>query len=237
MSDRKVENRRELADAIAAWMKGEMSTSEFRDATCNIVGMEDIESQDIASELHHYYLEKTDGPIRVSRNGWKQLSRWLIFLRSDYHLEQKWPPLTKISFVIPLLLLVILAFAYGVSMRFFVMTWFFIAVAWTLMIYVRDHRNIQTYRYDPEFRKMREFAPFLSDEDFTAHRHLLEEFNLPPYTAPEGNITAEYKYPETDSLYIIPIMLLLPLVLIASCLSRQKFRFLSTYVRTEKKEE
>lgn len=237
MADKKVENRRELADKIAAWMKGEISTSQFRHDTEDVAAMKDVESQNITSELHYYYLEKNDQPICVSRNGWRQLRRWLVFLRTDHQLEQKWPPLTKISFVIPLLMLVILACSYTVSMRFFVMTWFIIAVVWTLMIYVRDHRNIQAYRYDPSFRKLKEFAPFLSKEDFTAHKHLLEEFNLPNYTAPQENVTSEYKYPETDAMYIIPVMLLLPLVLLLSCADRQKFRFLSIFLRTETNKE
>lgn len=236
MADIKIKTRKELADVIAAWMRGDISTLEFRKATDDISTMEDVELQSIADEMRYRYMPSADKPISVSRKGWAQLCRWLEFLRTDYHLEEQWPPLSKIPFFVPLVLLLILLASYGMSTRFFASAWFLIAVAWVVLVYIRDHKNIAAFRYNDDFKKREEFMPFLSEEDWLANKHLLDEFDIPQYSEPADKPVPDCRYPETDGLYIALVLLFLPVVLLFECFSRQKFHHFCAYLRSDKNE-
>jgi hypothetical protein len=238
MADSNSITRDEFADVMAAYMRGEMAPQEFQARTAVIENFHDTESKNIAEEMWYHYGGLKNNQIKPTCRAWEQLCRWLAFLQTDFGLVKKWPKLVRIPSIFPLLFLLILIASYGMSSRFCFMTWFWLGVVWSFMIYLRDQKNLVIRNNDQEFQQACRCAPFLSDDDWQTHKHLLDKYSLPQAegTADEDNKCREANCPQTNAMFVAVVMIFLPLVLLFEIFSRQRLEHFRIFVRQESQE-
>lgn len=234
MAEESVITRGEFAELMAAYMRGEISPAEFHKQTAGHRKYDDRAAQTIADELWYHYDNLKGQPVHLTSRAWNQFCRWIAFLQTDYQLEPKWPKLKKIPVLVPLLMLLILAASWQFELRVFLLVWFLIGVAWSFLIYLRDQKNLSIRNGDSDFQQAAGFAPFLSEEDWQANRHLLDKFNLPAYSQEvHGGPDRDDYRPQTDDAVIFIIMLFLPLVLLYELVSDQRLEHFHIFLRRQ----
>lgn len=237
MAESKSVTRGEFADMMVACMRGEVNFREIFTQTPGGNQLQDADCQAIIEEMRYHYGGLKDTGVTPACGAWGQLCRWVAFLRTDFHLVKRWPKLVRIPWVFPLLFLLILAASLRMSQQFIFMTWFWLGVAWSVMIYLRDQKNLCIRNHDEDFQRACGLAPFLSQDDWQAHKHLLDRYSLPVADVPvdDGKCRNAYR-PQTDAMYVFVVMIFLPVVLLCSIFSRQRLEHFRIFVRREPQE-
>jgi len=176
-----------MADAIAAYMRGEIKSREFEKAAGPIDGPTDDEGADGAGlQMWYVYGDFIDHPVCVSREGWDYLRRWLAFLKTDYGLKDRKPRSWVYPRALPLLFLMGLLGSLAASITLgswivLAVGWLILGPAWYPIRRYKFRRDQALAESDRELNKLAETSPFLSAEDWRDHEALLDSCQLPEY--------------------------------------------------------
>jgi len=185
------ENREVVANALAAFLRGEMSEDAFRNRLNSIwVGLDQNAVQDdYLSHLCGLLLTKTLVDLSaLSEPAWRQLVRDLAFLKSDLEpTRPASPPADDPDFSAQVRMarwhVLGLAVSFGLGL---VVGWWLPAVCCVVSFVSyatwewRQDKARDKERFK-QWAKELAFAPFECEEDWLAHKRLLEPSHLPEY--------------------------------------------------------
>jgi hypothetical protein len=184
-------NRRELmAKALAAFMRGEIKARQFDKQVMkwdnSYMDRISCDEGKAAFVLWHFYDDLIDHHISVSKEGWDCLKRWLAFLKTDYGLRERkvqcaqYPRLVAPG-LLALFPLAFLAACHFQQLAIFFAAWLGVAIVWLILYYRKRARDRSFIMTDKEGKELLTHAPFLSQEDWQNHAHLIAVFDIPPY--------------------------------------------------------
>ncbi len=190
------------ADALAAFMRGEMDKTSVRERLISIPGSctnrdgsrEGPVDKPLRSLIDDLQLEFSSDLGPYTEKDWERFCRILAFLKSDLEIlqEPSWPTADPNRLVSPadlrmfrqacwhlLGLLAALGFAFLVG-------WWLLAAAWVvsfvmfsaMMARIDSEEEEEDLR---EFRRISAFYPFENEDQWLSHAELLEPYRLPPY--------------------------------------------------------
>ena len=121
---------------------------------------------------------------------WDIYRRWMVFLRTDYELEElnlipawNYPWILRGPFAAIATLPVILFWGQGVA---YLSTCFLIALVFVVASGYKRRRGQQLrWRHEFKWRPRKEWTPFLSQADWWAHESIADTMSIPP-TPPPG---------------------------------------------------
>jgi len=210
------EARTRLADATAAYMRGEMKSFAFDEAVEQAMeNSKDSALFDVADWLWRFYDDFKDQSVYATPQGWEYLKRLLAFLTTDHAITKRVRRTWHRGQLVALGSLVVLIATYhpwcnAAHWPLFLATWITAALA------ARYGTNPPA-EPTPEMEELWQFAPFLSEEDWQAHARLLDRYGIPPYDPQEH--TPPHRSRLEEWALIIPWGILgfvaLPLVLLS----------------------
>ena len=255
-------NRDKMGKTIVAYMRREIKTRQFEHRT--LARTRDKGAAAAGWQLWLIYDDYINHPVRVSPEGWDHLRRWLAFLRTDYGVVERRPPAAprprRLAAVSLLILGVVLVLGlFSVPWLYFFATWAALGIPWTILAWLKWNEDEHLAKSDPDLTLLWRSEPFLSEADWLAHAHLLDDLDLPafdpavhgvpppkPETRPldrafwwlaETRVVRGVLYGLGGLLMLVLCELLLPLLLVLALCRRRGERDHSAYLRTEGKQD
>ena len=235
-----------MAEALASYLRGEMSHDDIEDALWLVLGGDQATEDDKADRDEyldprlwqwHVFRERC-----MTHENWMFECRKLAFLKTDYqrdrcpapaYVDESAPEDILLARWHMLGLLVIGGVAYFTSW------WFFAAATLISMFFFYRARAKYTgpieEKHAREQKQRTKYYPFMDEQDWLAHEHLLTPFELPAYDATIFKESSQRKEPAswktalTDAviwtvLLFVHLMTapLWPLCIVMAALSRRK---------------
>jgi hypothetical protein len=211
-------SREKEAEAIVRFMRGETGSYDFEDQ--HLFDTRDDSLRIVQRRIYLFYDSTSNHKISVYHEGWQALLRWVAFCKADYSLREDvyvlpnptrtvaWTILGVWTF-----LMVLGAFLWYLSLSglgAFVVIFghFTLAVVYGLIpkgpvgdMSLLDGINVK-------------YEPFLSEDDWQAHKHLIDQLGIPEYqerihNKPRGLWHLSFDLPPLiGGLFVLPIYLL-----------------------------
>jgi hypothetical protein len=164
--------RRELADLIAAYLRGEIVTERFS-TRCNglLDRTADTDIRKVVLTLQYCLEDRMTQPTWLSQEQWHALLRMIAFLNTEHRLTPRIFPVPakqKLAANVVLLLWVVALVAGPVG-------WLVIGALWWRL------RRTMCASQEREVAALAAFVPFRSEADWHEHEGVLESYSLPPY--------------------------------------------------------
>lgn len=182
------ENREKLAKATVVFMCAKIRSDAYDDARREAKpGGWDAGLLLAKGVLWTCYSDLEDHAIRADHEEWNLMRRWVAFLMTDYPMCKTRVFLWTRRQTIALLFVAILAIA-GVF-SWYLGRWWVVACVWVPLGLLCPPPNPNPLKEGDakgrlvEIKRLFQYQPFLSEEDWARHEHLLESFDLPEYDA------------------------------------------------------
>jgi hypothetical protein len=143
----------------------------------------------VGEKLWRTYCDIQWQTVHKSEQYWELYRRWMVFLRTDYQLEEvnlvpcwNYPWLVRGAFAAAALLPVILFWGEGVA---YLSSCGFMALVWMMAATYAGRRGQRLgRRHEHKWRPRKALEPFLSQDDWRAHESIAATMSIPPTPPP-----------------------------------------------------
>jgi hypothetical protein len=170
--------RDRLADAVVAFMKGDIRSEAFSEIVAGVSCETDPSLASVRRHLWLFWDDFIDHPLGTNEDGWDFLRRTVAFLKTDLQLVPTTVPSSgpdrrrRLALVRPCVLAVAVAASQVSDYGILVTAWVVIAVEWWCGSGVE---------HEPEVAEATKYLPFRNESEWRACEPLLLPFKLPPY--------------------------------------------------------